>query len=545
MKKLLYLSFIVLGGLSSACTSMLDVESKTSITSNYLYSTPDGLSRAVVGLYVKDRSFATTDAVEYCIQMLDYSTDIMVFRGGTAAAFARLDNLTPASGNIQTIWNQHYQIIGKANEIITAAEGMDMNNPEVKQAWAEAKAFRGRAYFELWKRFERLYLNLEPTTIDNADNREYKPATQEKLFEVIKKDLDDAIEVLPWVPDGTDISLNYGRWTKAAIKHVRAQVAMWEEDWNTAIEQCEDVFECPDYGMMDRAIDVFTGADLRCKEVLYAYQMSGNLGGGNTTSSGVVNGHKVSLITTPNYKKISGLQNCLEYGGYGWGRVYPNTYLFSLYKDKTSGEIKDKRYTELFRHKYYYNIPDLVPAGKELGDEVEVPNKYTPYLESLHPSSLKFFDKWTNTENPDRMSSLKDLILYRLAETYLMCSEAYFRKEGGNSSKAIEYYNKTYYRNGNTGNDYFNGPLTEQDLLDEYARELHFEGVRWPLLKRWGILYDQVKAHAGDTRADDPKLDKDYAQARTNFRPERDTRWPIPQAELSLVPGYGQNDGWF
>src|SRR5690606_41129960 len=42
----------------------------------------------------------------------------------------------------------YYQIIGKANEIIAAAEEMDMENEEVRLAWAEAKMFRGRSYFE-------------------------------------------------------------------------------------------------------------------------------------------------------------------------------------------------------------------------------------------------------------------------------------------------------------------------------------------------------------------------------------------------------------
>lgn len=534
-KKIFYLSFIILTGFNLSCSDLLDVESKTAVTSSYLLSTPDGLSRAVVGLYVKDRSIVTGDASEFVVVSMDYSTDLMVFRGGTAAGLARLDTNTPSTDLFADFWARYYQIIGKANEIIAAAEKMDMENEEVLQAWAEAKVFRGRSYFELYKRFERLYLNTSPTAIDNIEGRTYSAASKEDLFAVIKSDLDDAIKLIPSTPDkGTTGNPQYGRWTKAAVKHIRAQVAMWEEDWDKAISECEDIFADPNYGLLSSAIIAFQGADLNSREVLYAYQFSANTGGGNSVSGGVVSGHRLSLNVTPNYKKVSGLVNNLEYGGYGWGRVYPNTYLFSLYDQE-----KDKRYQELFRHKYYYNNAESLPSGKKLGDEI-IPTK-SNYIECLHPSSLKYFDRWTNADDPNRTSSFKDVILYRLSETYLMAAEAYFHRDGGGSPKAIEYYNKTWER---AGNDHFGGPLTLDILVDEYARECHFEGVRWPLLKRLGLLYERVKLHAGDKKTEDPNLNADYIQARNNFRPDRDVRWPIPQDELDLMPGFGQNEGW-
>ena len=58
----------------------------------------------------------------------------------------------------------------------------------------------------------------------------------------IKDDLDQAIASLGWVLPVNDGKTMYGRYTKAAANHVRAQVAMWEEDWDTAISCCEDIF---------------------------------------------------------------------------------------------------------------------------------------------------------------------------------------------------------------------------------------------------------------------------------------------------------------
>src|SRR5690606_6367614 len=105
-------------------------------------------------------------------------------------------------------------------------------------------------------------------------------------------------------------------------------------------------------------------------------------------------------------------------------------------------------------------------------------------------------------------------------------------------------YNETWER---AGNDKFTGPLTYDILLDEYARELHFEGVRWPLLKRLGILGERVKAHYGETQAENPYLDKDYIENRGSFVIGKHERWPIPQEQIDLMgeENFPQNDLWF
>ena len=537
MKKIyiIFLSAICLG-LISSCAGTLEEESKTNITSNWLKTTPEGLNSMVIGLYDYDRKILRDygeggNGDLFCALMLDYGTDLLVFRGGSAAALARLEGLTASTNYFRFMWSHNYQIIGKANEVIYAAENnMDMENATVRKAWAEAKVFRARSYFELYKRFERLYLNTVPTTIGNLD-RVFKPSGKDAIFTVIKDDLDDAIEVLDW----TDLP---GRWNKAVAKHIRAQVAMWEDDWTTAIDQCEDIFENGTYYMMENAMDCFTGADLNYPENLYVYQYSANIGGGNNVAStGNVSGHRLSLVTTSRYQKVAGMAFSAEYGGYGWGRCYPNTYLLSLYDQE-----KDTRYQNMYRFEWHYNDPDNVPDGKKLGDRVE-PKNAGEYIECLHPMSMKYYDGWTRLDNIELNSAFKDVVLYRLAETYLMCAEAYYHRDGGSSPKAIEYFNETYER---AGNDHFDGPLTIDILLDEYARELNFEGVRWSLLKRLRML-ERVQIHGGDTAAEDPELtgDDNYARQRANYEPKHYT-WPIPQSEIDFmgVENFPQNEGW-
>ena len=541
MKKLVYSMFALalMGTATTSCTDLLELESKTSITNSWLYETPEGLSRAVVGLYDMDRKCAENpgEAVDlYAVQMFDYCTDLMVFRSGTNAAMARLTYL-PSQGILNSFWTHHYNVIGKANEVIAAAEAMDLTDPVTLQAWAEAKFFRGRAYFELWKRFERLYLNTEATNTGNLE-REFVPAPKEDIFVVIRQDLDDAAANLGWaLPDGAT-GAQYGRVTKATAMHVRAQVAMWDQDWDKAIEMCEGILS-PESGhkLEKTPEDVFIGTDanLRSKELLWTYQFSINPGGGTSGTPPV--GHRYQLITLAAYHSFGAyFEIAADYGGYGWGRCYPNSYLLGLF-DKE----KDSRYTKLMRTEWIINKKGHANIGTALDLAATVKGK-KEYIQYVHPMTLKYYDCWSNAGQPDLKSSYKDLPIYRLGETVLMCAEAYCRQDGWGSTRALELYNMTWQRAGNAKRI---EPLTEQDLLDEYARECNFEGVRWPLLKRLGILGQQVHAYGGDTKVSDPYLDADYAHSRTAFIDGKHEVWPIPQEQVDLMgAGFPQTDAW-
>ena len=169
MKKKIYIAALAISSvvMLPSCEDFLNVESKTNITTDYLTNSPDGLYRATIGLYNLERELAKGDGSNlYVVTMCDYTTDLMVYRGGTSAAIARLSTLLPNNADVESFWQHHYFVIGKANEIITGAEKLGLDNPVTHRAWGEAKFFRGRAYFELWKRFERLYLNTLPTTVD-------------------------------------------------------------------------------------------------------------------------------------------------------------------------------------------------------------------------------------------------------------------------------------------------------------------------------------------------------------------------------------------
>lgn len=134
--------------LLSSCEDFLNPESKTNITVDYLTNSPDGLNRAAIGLYALDREIAKGadnggSGNLYVVSMCDYTTDLMAFRAGTSTAIAKLENFMPNNSDVEAFWQQHYFIIGKANEVIAGAEALGIEDPDplTRRAYGEAKFF--------------------------------------------------------------------------------------------------------------------------------------------------------------------------------------------------------------------------------------------------------------------------------------------------------------------------------------------------------------------------------------------------------------------
>ncbi len=534
---LLFLTVITV----SSCTDMLMEENKTEVSREFLYSNPEALERAVIALYAIDRSYFKKDEqVSPYAYMLDIGTDIDWFRAGGGSTFANYDALNPRNSNVKEFWTQQYQIIGKSNEILAAARTMERDSL-VERIIGETSLFRAHAYYWLMIKFGKIFLTTEPTTYENLDKTVYTPAATQDVWKLINSDLDTAITILDWEIPISNNTPESGRFNKAVAKQIKAKAAMWNQDWKEAIKQCEDIFTTGKYQLLTNPKDVFEGANLNHKEAIYTYQFKNDIGGGGSvTNDGKFVGHRLGIITVAQYRLIMGYED-LALGGYGWGRLMPNNYLFSLYTDK----VKDKRFQQFFRHYFTYELTDKLPVGKALGDTI-FPANASQYWENFHPQCTKFVDKWTAL-TPSQTNSFKDVILYRLAETYLLAAEAYMND--GNQTKAKEYYNKTWMRAGNAEET---RDISLQMIMDEHARELCMEGHRFAFLKRIGKLAEQVRNYGGEYTTNaagagrnkgvnvPTSYYKNYAApaAAANRRfyfKDGYENWPIPQSEIDQM----------
>lgn len=508
--------------LATGCKDQLMEESETTLTLVELYSTPQGLEKAMTGLYILEQRGPRDGAWWDGAEMLSVigGTDITVMNGGPGNGYRTYDPIEMQNGDGMafTWWKYHYSVIGKANEIIFYGEKIAATHPEVRHTIAEARYFRAHSYFWLFRRYDRIWLNTEPTTPENVDQaRDYRPAKAEDIYALVNADLDYTIENI------SKTARDPGKISETLARHIKTDVALWQQNWPEAIKQAEEIFKRTDYNLVPLE-QVFGSANLGHSEALYLLRSAK---GGYDVYTNRMQSHFI-----PWYDKVCG-ERSFENGGWGWGWLYPNEYLFSLF-DKTN----DKRYKQYFKTEYIVTkvVPGM-PAGTQPGDVVTVTeDNKSLYYTAFHPTTTKFVDPWT-VSSPDDGWSYKDFMVYRLAQTYLFAAEAYMR--AGDNGNALKYYNKTWERAGNTA---FTGTVTEQLIMDEQARELGLEGHRWVFLKRIGKLLSQVRAHAGE---ENPYTGENYLLPRTNIK-DHNVRWPIPNGELNIMgkANFPQNTGY-
>lgn len=531
MKKHIYLTILLFAFLFVSCEDFLQEKIYTQVTNDYIVSTPSGMASAVLAMYYKDREiFRNNNDTESTlwVNML-MGDDITVPRAGSGVPqFGRLERLQGSTGNVGRLWRHMYAMVGYANLVIDASSRVDMSDPIAIQALAEAYVFRAHAYFWLIRKYDRIYLNTRVTTPENInDSIVYSPANPDDVYALINNDLDYAITNLNW-----DTS-QPGRFTQGVARHIKAKVAAWQENWQEVANQVNTIEQSGYYNLVNLE-EIFGNADLNHSEAILVSQWSkGNGGWYISPTTGSTSGHRLPLHFTPNYNQEQGMLIDFESGAYPWGRLFPNTHLLSLY-DKTT----DKRYNAFYKHAWTYNNAAGVPRGKHIGDTI-FPANQAQYL-NLHPALTKYNDSYTRS-SPQETQSFKDIIIYRLAETYLMGAEAYYHL--GKNDSLSYYYNKTWER---AGNPKFTGNITMEMIADEHARELAMEGDRWFFLKRTGLLIDNIRKYGGEyiKNASNIVLMNDTT-IRNNVQPYH-VRLPIPQAQIDIMgkENFPQNDGY-
>lgn len=504
-----YILYPIAIALAVSCTDYLEEIPVKDLTTSAVYTNQDGLSSAIVGLYNRERSLYTESAEGGYSFSLMCGTDISTYRvSGDAGAAFYSTNLRPSSSYVKYFWGHYYEIVERANSIIHYAKEIEMGTSERNQILGEALCFRAHAYFHLVRMFDNIYLTEEPTT---SLDKTFMPSSREEVFDLISSDLDSAIIYLDWK------GAQEGRYNQGVARHLKAKVAMWLEDWNEAANQARMVIEEGDYHLLPDLEGIFLPDNLNHAEGIYVYHFN-ILEPGEDRKF-----HRMPLLFMPRYNEVVGVTWSYEMSGYAWGRLYPNEYLISLYEEG------DNRLEAFINQYIVYNDASNLPAGKSLGDTVVAAGP-ADHLRQVHAGSKKY---WDLGKQVNATQSYKDVIIYRLAETHLIYAEALMNL--GWMTEAAEQINIVRRRAG--ASEIGAGDVNLDLILDERARELNLESLRWYTLKRTGKLLERVRLHAGDDS------DPTTQDARSNIQ-EYHIRKPIPQDEMDLMPGYPQNPGY-
>ncbi len=507
---------------STSCDEFLEEELSTVIDANYIYTTEEGLKSGVVSLYKFNRELYETGRHEwYSPIMMASRSDLAFNRAGVLSLFGRYIWGVSASGYqgflMSTYWKHYYKITSNATAIINAAETLEGIDEDVRNTIiAEAKFMRANSYFMLYRMFNNIFVNTETTTVDNAFNLVENRSTDQEIFALLNSDLSFAIANLEW-------SSQFGRVTKGTAMHVKAKVAMWQGDWTEAKTQAESLINEGPHSLAASTADVFNG-DLNSPEQLFTIQYNEDIPGGSKTSM-------INFNFIPRYEKENDFSDLRsEYGGKGGGFLMPNNYLLGLLAEDANDDRDDNNY---FRLKYYYSSGPNTGLEIDLWEPTTDGNNPSPtnnqYYERIHPSCLKFVEEGND---PATQFQISNIMVYRLAETYLIAAEANMML--GDNGTAMAHVNTVRTRAGAA--DIVT--VDQQAILDERARELAFEGQRFFTLKRMGIqvLSHQITTYAGDEFY--------KSEPRTNWK-DHFINFPIAQIDLdNLGLSYPQNDGY-
>lgn len=563
-RKYILLAIFILASFASCKNQLL--EDPNSVLVPQSLSTPAGVQLALDAAYAGNRNLWGGQDFFF---MTTLGTDEFA-RGGDANPPAANYTFTAEEGRVNTIWRNCYIYINSCNAVIENAPKVDFTSAARDKIIGEAKFLRANYYFNLAQSFG------DVTLLKNFETIGSTSATRNPLADVYAfmiQDLKDAIPGLSASPKSSGALP--GKATAAAAKHLLAKIylaragssAKQPTDYQDAYNTANDLINTAagiGLGLQTDFSSVFAEGNEDNNEVLWSVQHTPNLaynGPGNASTGDNVLNH----MFIGYYERKPPMLRDVFYGR-PFNRAVPTSWLLNVaFKER----IKDSRYNKSFQIAWIANNPDAskypvwpnpLPAGAP-ADAVSGKPKYargdtaiympgvdvtdakiaaTRYLvipprnydNTLQPTLTKFFD--TRRSTPD-VVSIRPVIVYRLAETYLIAAEAAFMSS--RTPEAVTLINKVRERAAanpanKTQMDIQASDLSLDFILEERSRELCGENMRWYDLVRTGTLIDRVKAYNPEAGV--------AIQAKHILR-------PIPQSQIDAVttgPKYPQNPGW-
>ncbi|MCY7352756.1 MAG: RagB/SusD family nutrient uptake outer membrane protein [Cytophagaceae bacterium] len=551
MKTRLFLSLLALMLFGTSCEKQLLEDVRTQVTDSYL-NTAAGFQEAVNASYGSLKPvFCAIEDNGIIPNLTVFGTD--TYTNGFDGAYKMMNfynaDLNPRTPALTRNWNNLYVAINTCNAVISRAPQVTGLTDAVKNTRvAEVRFIRAQYYFMLVQLFGPVHLTLTETTgVQAAATR----APVKDVYEAIIKDLDFAIQTLPAT------ATPYGRVTKPAAENALALVyltratseAKQADDYAKAAELAKGVISKYNFKLLDEFGSVFLqGSAEKNSEVIWAIQNNKDVisnGPGNT----------MHLYFIMKYDDLPGLQRDIA-NGRPYARYKPTDFVLNTLFNRAV----DSRYTKSFKRVFYCNKPGTYaiagrPVTLATGDTAVYladreytaaelsRTKYSVYppsrqTERVFPTLTKFLDPERQGIN-DQPGS-RDLLYFRLAETYLIAAEALLMT--GNKAEAATLVNVVRRRAAKAGAtssettanrtamEVTPDQLDLDFMLDERARELLGEGNRWFDLVRTGKLLERVKKY------------NPFAAA--NIKPFHVLR-PIPQEQIDRTEGgLPQNPGY-
>ena len=545
-----YLLMIVLLGLAAArCTKeFLEFDPVAAVNSASFYKTMEEADQAVTAAYSQFLSVAAWDR-----GLLMLFGDIASDDAETGGEFVNeVPNfevmnwliMLPTNDQLPMVYGVLFRAVYLSNLGIEKIPDIKYTDPDVDTTIlniriAELKFIRAVNYLYLTNMFGAVPL------VDHVlAPSEYKMgrSTFRKIFDLIEKDLKEAIAVLPAKDEMAPEDI--GRANKGAARAFLAKLLLFEssyaryypgderfeglnERWQEALDYCEDIIETDIYklyGANGDRYDCWRGPNTDG----FRYEFTTSADNGEECVFEIqciqdnldyadARGTSFTHWTSPrSYYDAGGGR---QYTGY-WGLGLPSLQLAAAFEEG------DPRFAATI------SVP---------GDSMEMvrAGNYVPISFEMSVSDM-YQRKWEvsyneyNVNTPTWHGSPLNIRLMRYSEVLLMACEAAVILQ--NHQKARTYINMVRARARNCGTtgipvDY-TGNITMDQLIKERRVELALEGKRYFDLVRWNLAVEYLNT----TTADGTEV---------VFESPKHDFFPLPAREVSLSGGnLKQYPGW-
>ncbi len=568
--------------LMPSCSDFLDEDPKSQLSTAYL-ETDEGVQEAVNAAYASLRHFYTGGPSDAVVRYTAYGTDEWQ-RGPDGSDIIDQYKSGLLSAGLNMAWDWGYeQGINPCNAIVQFATESSTMSEDVRTAVvAQAKFIRAFWYFVLVQTYGEVTLTLElaKEAKTTASRNTYK-----EVYDAILDDVNFAVENLESIsePQGS-------RATKAAALHLRSKIYLAKAT-NSAVKEASDYQKAYDdameiinnqaeYGLAIQPdfFDMFYPRNEYNAESIFLVDRNTDPLYNNGKDDDY-RANFASFYYRPNYNVlVAGLERSTEYYyGRPWHRVRPTNYLL---EHAFAEREADTRYHSSFQTVWHMNDADAIDdpnfavgdiaiwlPGVESGYDASVKAKriFTPsqYFDNENSEGLSIYPSLTKFNDIDRPStpdpSVRPLVVYRLAETYLNAAEAAMYLGKADEARdlvavvrerAAHSVDKSPAQVVQDAQRLVAGiPVLDASddarnwLLDERMRELAGEFVRWYDLKRsvtedgTSQLLARINSHLPAVGYPVPASGnvKDFHLLR-----------PIPVTQIDLTTGdpYPQNPGY-
>jgi hypothetical protein len=478
------LALVPLAALAAGCVD-LDLTNPNEQTTETFWQTEQD---ALLGVNAVYRGLQENGAYG---RWLQFAYDVRSDIGFSRSPWGDLANFTATAFTSydfevnRQIWNHHYGVVFRANQVIHQVPTIDMNAALRSRIVGEAQFIRALMYFNLVTLYGNVPLNLEISTATARPQQ----ATPAETWAQIEADLTAAAAALPLSYGGRDV----GRATRGAAQALLGRAHLQQREWAAAAAMFANVINGGQYSLVADYRSNFTEAGDNNAEGIFEVQFAGP---------------EVLAAGSRGQNMIKMLGPCAPNGPAFCDGEATDWYAGQFNETTTTGGSDPRLDATLFTRGTAYGRP------------------YSDYFGSGENRKfwIKFGEFYKGGQDWDNPVNVKVL---RLGQVLLLHAEASLM--AGQAGPALTSLNRVRQRAGLGAL----GAVTLAQIETEQLRELGFENERWLFLSRHGRLTDA--ASIAVLASHDPQF--------TGFQPHQ-ALLPIPVTEVNLNPNVEQNPGY-